>query len=115
MEPVIVILACTGLLLALSAPVAGFYAGRRASIDAYSDLSIAFDKERAATAILRDEVLEMLERSQVERRRIVGERARIQQTEKAQAPAPGGNGDPLQVGDGRDAQIMAVRARYEHS
>jgi len=98
-----------GLLGTVAAPILGFYAGRRASQDTYLDLGLAFEKERTATAILRDDILGMLERTTKERQRIVGERARL---EPAQKKAPEEQKDTLEGSD-REAIIDQVRQRYE--
>ncbi len=97
------------LLGAAAAPFLGFYAGRRASIDVYTDLGLAFEKERATTAILRDEIMEMLERTTKERQRIVGERSRLE-------PAPKKSAEPQNneiVGSDRESIIDQIRQRYE--
>ncbi len=98
-----------GLLGTVCAPFLGFYAGRRASIDVYTDLGLAFEKERATTAILRDEIMEMLERTTKERQRIVGERSRLE-------PPPKKGAEPEKEaisGSDRETIIDQVRARYE--
>ncbi len=98
-----------GLLGAVAAPFLGFYAGRRASIDVFSDLGHLFEKERGTTAILRDEIMEMLERTTKERQRIVGERSRLEPPPK-KGPEP--ERDEVSGSD-REAIIDSVRARYE--
>ncbi len=105
------ILACTGLACLLASPILGFYAGRRAAIDAYSDLSVTIERESLAAAGLRDQVVEMLERTTVERRRIAGERSRIDQTKQAQEAKS--NGAEQLAGLDHEAQIESVRDRYE--
>lgn len=107
-DPLSLALACVGLIVAVLAPLGGYYAGRRASIDTYQDLGLMFEKERASVANLRDEVVELLERITGERKRIVGERSRMDQTAQTRQP---GNGDI--AGLDREAQLDAVRARYE--
>ncbi len=97
-------------LAPVSGLVAGFYSGRRASSDTYNDLVGAFERERVATAILRDEIVELLERQVQERKRVVGERTRME----APANAPAGP-DTSKVGlEGaeREAQIEEIAARY---
>ncbi len=89
--------------------IAGFYSGRRASIDTYSDLGAAFERERLATAILRDEIVELLERTTQERKRVVGERTRMETPTKA-PEAPSG---PGLTGLEREAQIEEIAARYQ--
>jgi len=87
--------------------VGGLYAGRRGSIDTYSDLVLTFEKERTATAILRDQVDELLERITQERKRVVGERTRME------APPKSNSAEESMAGLSREAQLDAVRQRYE--
>ncbi len=97
-------------LAPVSGLLTGFYGGRRASNDTYNDLVGAFERERVATAILRDEIVELLERQVQERKRVVGERTRME----APANAPGAP-DTATVGlEGaeRDAQIEEIASRY---
>jgi len=96
-------------LAPVSGVVAGFYGGRRASNDTYNDLLGAFERERVATAVLRDEIVELLDRVTQERKRVVGERTRME------APTTQPAADTSQVGlTGleREAQIEEIAARY---
>ncbi len=96
-------------LAPVSGLLAGFYGGRRASQDTYNDLVGAFERERVATAILRDEIVELLERQVQERKRVVGERTRMEAP--TNAPAPNTATVGLE-GAERDAQIEEIAARY---
>ncbi len=103
----LVALALVTFLAPVSGVLAGFYGGRRASNDNYNDLVAAFERERMATAVLRDEIVELLDRVTQERKRVVGERTRMEAPPKSE-PASAGL-----VGVEREAQIEQVRARYE--
>ena len=109
MDPLLVGLGVSALIAPILGVVGGFWSGRHASRDSYSDLVLQFEKDRVATAILRDQVDEMLERIGQERKRITGERTRIEAGPVGGKPPP----ETLPSTDGRDAQIEAVRARYE--
>ncbi len=104
----LVALAVVCFLAPVCGLLAGFYGGRRASIDTYTDLGLAFEKERVSTAILRDEIVELLERVSQERKRVTGERTRMEKPAGA-AATPEVNLQSL----GRDAQLEAVKARYQ--
>ncbi len=108
-DPYLVALALVTFLAPASSVVAGFYSGRRASNDTYNDLVGAFERERVATAILRDEIVELLERQVQERKRVVGERTRMEAPTNAPAPNTGTVG---LEGAERDAQIEEIAARY---
>lgn len=95
-------------LAPVSGVLTGFYAGRRASSDTYNDLLLAFERDRVATAVLRDEIVELLDRVTSERKRVVGERTRM---EGPKTPAEGA-GQPGLVGLEREAQIESIAARY---
>ncbi len=111
MEPLTLGLAVSSLLGPLLGALGGFWSGRWASRDSYSDLVLQFEKDRLAGAIMRDQVDELLERITQERKRIIGERSQIRAKQAAADVV-----DPAAIiptTDGRDAQIEAVRARYE--
>ena len=109
-----------GVLISVClALVSGYYSGRRAAIDVYADLGAAFDKERLTGAILRDEVLELMGRIELERKRVAGLDSKMRQdakrAEKAATGSPQeGPGDqPEFAGMGRDQIIEEVSRRYQ--
>ncbi len=95
-------------LAPVSGVLTGFYAGRRSSNDTYTDLLGAFERERVATAVLRDEIVELLDRVTQERKRVVGERTRMETPTKAAVA----DNQPGLVGQEREAQIAQIAARY---
>ena len=106
------------LISILLALVAGYYSGRRASIDVYADLGAAFDKERLTGAILRDEVLELMGRIELERKRIGGLDSKMRQVEKSKQKAadegqPAGPAGSEFAGMAREDIIEQVAQRYQ--
>ncbi len=96
------------MLLAL---VGGYYAGRRAAIEVYADLGAMFEKERLTGAILRDEVLELLGRIELERKRVAGLDSKMRQVEKQKGEKVD---EPPKAFEGsRDDIIEQVAARYQ--
>ena len=96
-------------LAPVSGVLTGFYAGRRASNDTFNDLLAAFERERVATAVLRDEIVELLDRVTQERKRVTGERTRMEKPATGVAATPEGNLQAM----GRDAQLEIIKQRYE--
>ena len=106
------------LISILLALVAGYYSGRRASIDVYADLGAAFDKERLTGAILRDEVLELMGRIELERKRVAGLDSKMRQVEKSKQKAAdeGAEGQPGPAefaGMAREDIIDQISQRYQ--
>jgi len=106
-----------GVFLSLTlALVAGYYSGRRAAIDTYADLGAAFDKERLTGAILRDEVLELMGRIELERKRVAGLDSKARQMEKQKAKEAEGAAPQAEEsfsGMAREDIIEQVKQRYQ--
>jgi len=83
----------------------------------YSDLGHLFEKERLASAILRDEVLEMMGRISDERKRIAGLKAQTQQiadgTGKKPRKGAEDQAEPDFSGMAREDVIEQVKQRYQ--
>lgn len=77
--------ALAAALSALTGALSGFYASRKA----YRDLEVKVDRERLATANLRDEAELMLQGAESRRKRAEGAEQRMERSQRGPAQAQG--------------------------
>ncbi len=81
MEPIFaIILASTLVIGPAIATALGFYAGRRASFDAMSDLRDSFEQHKLVTSNLRTQIAEYFDRATSAQARARSERQRAEDT-----------------------------------